>query len=123
MHQLIERWIRPALIFWTILLFILSVMPGKMLPSVKFDLWQPDKLGHAVFYAIFAILIYFGSNQKFKSWRKRQILAWTVAFGYGLLMEFIQWAFFPDRFFEWADAIANGIGALFGILSIKLFNQ
>jgi len=34
-------------------------------------------------------------------------------------MEILQFAFFPGRYFEWSDIIANALGALAGMILIK----
>jgi VanZ family protein len=34
-------------------------------------------------------------------------------------MEILQFAFFPGRYFEWSDIIANALGALVGMILIK----
>jgi VanZ family protein len=40
--------------------------------------------------------------------------AFLVAIGFGALMETVQFGFFPDRYFEILDLIANIIGSICG---------
>jgi len=80
------------------------------------DYLAPDKLAHAIVYGIFsylAIRAYSADNQVLS---KHLILAVLVTSGYGVLMELIQGNFFPQRFFEVPDIIANIIGSLIGVL-------
>ncbi len=79
------------------------------------DYLAPDKLAHAVVYGILsylAIRAYSADNQVL--WKHLAIVA-ILASGYGILMEIIQGTFFPHRFFEVPDIIANIIGSLVGI--------
>jgi len=39
------------------------------------------------------------------------------------VMEVVQYAFFPDRYFEFWDIVANIIGALAALLLLKLINH
>lgn len=39
---------------------------------------------------------------------------------YGLLLELAQYSFFPNRYFEWIDALANVLGVILGFLVFKL---
>ncbi|MCE2821188.1 MAG: VanZ family protein [Bacteroidota bacterium] len=103
-----ERTVKyiPALV-WLIFITILSTGPGVPLPEVK--LITTDKLAHAAAYAVLCWLT-------LGIWRKAgfaQIL-WTVLFctGYGTLMEWVQGTFYPNRFFEYYDMLANTAGAI-----------
>lgn len=109
----------PAFI-WLIIVTALSVMPGVPLP--KFNLFSADKLGHAGAYAVLAWLMFRG----FKTANGRAangpeiLVIFALAAGYGVFMEFIQGTFFPTRFFEVDDMIANAIGAALAIPFRKL---
>lgn len=100
----------PALL-WLVFITGLSVLPSVPLP--KFDLFSPDKLGHAAAYGLLVWLILWGWH-KAKRTITRSTAAWVALFatGYGVLMEFVQGAFIPGRFYEYDDMIANAIGAL-----------
>lgn len=90
---------------------ILSVLPNVQLP--KFELVASDKLGHAVAYGTLTWLALRGLRRS--TGRMTSAGAWMTllfAIAYGVLMEFVQYAFVPGRFYEYDDMIANAFGAL-----------
>lgn len=93
-------------ILWWLAITWLSTRGGIPLPG--FHLLQTDKLAHAAAYALFAFLLLL-------SWWPTSKLAYLflylIVVGYGAIMEWVQFRFFPNRFFELDDMIANGIGA------------
>jgi len=100
---------------WLIAIVFLSTKGGVSMPS--FDLFQTDKLAHAGAYALLAGLILWGAarQQGADRIRWRHGLAVVLfASAFGALMEWVQFRFFPDRFFEYDDMLANAIGALAG---------
>lgn len=96
----------PALA-WLIAITILSTGPGVPLPEVK--LITTDKLAHAAAYAVLCWLI-------LRIWERAGLteILWIVFFcaGYGALMEWVQGTFYPNRFFEYYDMLANMVGAM-----------
>ncbi|MBL7795171.1 MAG: VanZ family protein [Saprospiraceae bacterium] len=98
---------------WLIAIVFLSTKGGVSMPS--FDLFQTDKLAHAGAYALLTGLILWGTTRRTGSARWIHGVA-TVLFAsaFGALMEWVQFRFFPDRFFEYDDMLANAIGALAG---------
>ena len=111
----------PAFI-WASIIFWLSAGPGVSLPESWSDFFAPDKVGHMIFYMILSILLLWGNQSREKSWNKRNafILVTICAF-YGLLLEIMQYAFFPSRYFEVLDIIANIIGSFTGLYLYKYF--
>ena len=114
----------PAILCGLIIL-ALSLMPGSSLPSFSFfDLFQPDKIGHFFAYGIFVSTLLYGFVQQAHPTKIINTTVFkAVIFGicYGIVIEIIQGAFFPSRNFEVLDIIANIIGCLVGVLSLKLF--
>lgn len=113
---------RPYLLafIWVLIVTALSVMPQVSLP--KFDLFSVDKLGHTGAYAIMAWLMFRGFRKatgRVALW-KEVVVIFCLCAGYGALMELIQGAFFPARFFEVDDMIANAFGAALAIPFRKL---
>ena len=84
-------------------------MPAIQLPETYLS---PDKLAHIVVYAIMTFLWLWGfaKANALTVATTRWIIFGCAAFG--CLMEIIQYAFFPHRFFEVGDNIANIIGCL-----------
>lgn len=116
-------WIRVVTLLWMITIFILSIMSGKQLPEIT---WvpSPDKWAHAAVYALLAAGVWYSTSGTTTSEQNRFVLAFAIAAGYGVGMEIIQYTFFPGRYFEVWDIVANIIGA-FGALIIlrKFFNH
>lgn len=117
---MIKKAYLPALL-WLLLVTVLSVSPG--VPAPKFNLFSTDKIGHACAYALLTWLLFRG----FKSANSRaangmeSLIIFGISTGYGILMEFVQGTFFPYRFFEIDDMIANGTGAL--IVTLLMFKR
>ncbi len=112
----------PALI-WLIIITFLSTQGGVSVPDFK--LIQMDKLGHATAYALLVWLLLFG-------WYRLgpNRVEWTVglsvflaASGYGVLMEFVQYSWFPNRHFEVDDMLANALGAATAWLTFDKLKQ
>jgi VanZ family protein len=112
----------PALL-WLITITYLSTQGG--IPAPEFNLIQMDKLGHAAAYALLVWLLLFGW---YRFGTKR--VDWTVglpvflaASGYGVLMEFVQYSWFPNRHFEVDDMLANALGAATAWLTFDTLKQ
>ncbi len=104
-------------IVWALIIFGLSIMPGVSLPAMSWmDYLAPDKLAHAIVYGIFSYLVIRAYSSDNQALSKHMILSVLITSGYGVLMELIQGNFFPQRFFEVPDIIANIIGSLIGVL-------
>jgi len=100
----------PALA-WLIIITILSTQGGVSMPA--FNLIQTDKLAHAAAYGLLVWLILFGWF-----WDRPGRMGWVAGFwvfsaatAYGAFMEFVQYSWFPNRFFEVDDMLANAVGA------------
>ncbi len=105
---------------WALLIFALSVMPGIQMPET---IVAPDKLGHLVVYGILNWLILNALRKSERFSEKTILLAFIGVSTYGILLEFVQWAFFPNRFFEVWDMIANIMGALTSIFLFKYIHH
>ena len=81
---------------------------------------SPDKLGHLAFYGILAWLL--ARAWRISAWPAWAGAAWTLAFGYGALLECVQ-AALPHRSFDYADALANALGAALGLWMFRLWLQ
>ncbi len=110
----------PAII-WGLIILYLSSGPGIQLPPSFWDFIAIDKVGHLVFYGVLAFLIAYGfykiGNQSIN--KKMLFISLIVSSIYGICLEFMQYSFFPNRFFEILDIIANISGSIIGILFFK----
>lgn len=113
---------------WALLIFILSSIspPSLRIPRL-FDLLEPDKVGHFVFYAILFFLLVRGTRLGDQSGKvspatRRTVFLITVA--YGGLIELYQGYLLTDRVADWVDFMANVIGAGIGAIITRLaWNQ
>ncbi len=112
-----KKFIYP--IFWGILIIILSGTPGKKMPS--FNVFQEDKIGHFGVYAIFAMLWIYSFLKSNMPFRNAAILAFLISAGLGMTMEWCQANLFVDRSFDYADELANCIGAAMGVAFFYFF--
>ena len=116
-----SRWIYGILAFlWAIVIFVLSTMPGNQLPKIEW-LMTPDKFGHAAVYGIFTFFLLKAGRFYFESVQKNKFFAAGIAILYGISMEIVQKTFFPYRYFEYSDIVANIIGVLLTLWIINLF--
>lgn len=99
---------------WLLFITGLSVMPGVQLPS--FQLFSADKLAHAFVYGVLTWLL-LRSYTRIGPGRAGilpQVVICGISVFYGILMEFVQYAFIPGRFYEIDDMLANAFGCLIG---------
>lgn len=122
MMNKIQLWrvvkaVGPALVWLGVITFFST---RGTVPMPKFNLLQVDKLGHAGCYGLLVWLMLWGYRRLQDDVRKTDfrtgLRAFVLATGYGVLMEFVQYAFFPGRFYELDDMLANAIGAGIGWL-------
>ena len=104
---------------WAIVIFYLSTTAGPQLPRIDW-LMAPDKFGHAGAYGILAGGLFFSLRPYFQASKRVYYWPFIVAVSYGATMEWIQYSFFPDRYFEFWDIVANIIGAFGALLLLKI---
>ncbi len=71
-----------------------------------------DKVQHFLAYACLGVLWSFAFRQNGYSAGLR---LWGMLFALGAALEVMQWAFYPNRYFEFGDMLANGLGAFAGV--------
>ena len=109
----------PALI-WALIILVLSAKAEINLPESIFDFIAMDKLGHFGIYGILTGIILWGNHKSGLPLNKNTgITAILVSGVYGISMELMQYYFFPGRYFEYLDIIANIIGAICGFALFK----
>ena len=107
------RWLLPTAIVATAAVVALSLGNAPQLPGGLFDFEGADKLKHCLAYGTLGVL-WAGWLSPKRAAQAGLLLA--ALFALGALLEVLQWAFYPDRYFEFADMLANGVGAVLGIL-------
>ncbi|ODT35092.1 MAG: hypothetical protein BGN92_04335 [Sphingobacteriales bacterium 41-5] len=123
MKKILHGW-WPA-IAWLAIVIILLVLPGSAFPQ---EVWpseiQPDKVVHVV---LFAILVWTFCRAFYEK-RPSSNLVYTfiiitiTSILFGLIMEYVQKNFIPNRSFDEGDLIADAIGAVAGyIISCWLY--
>ena len=111
----------PA-ILWSIVIFILCSTPGKSFPSTDWMRWfNFDKWVHAFLYFVLLCLCYFGYRKYAnKEWGTMFLVSLIFCVCYGVGIELFQAFFLPDRSGDAPDAVANSMGSVFAILSIRI---
>jgi VanZ family protein len=107
----------PAII-WAAVIFGMSIGPSIQLPETAIS---PDKIGHLIAYGILTLLIIKALEKKEKLSSKTGNLTVLTVSIYGIALEIVQWAFFPNRYFEVWDMVANFLGSLLCYLAFKIF--
>ncbi|QNL21505.1 VanZ family protein [Hyphobacterium sp. CCMP332] len=104
-------------IVWAIIVSSIILIPGGSLPNLEFfNLLGFDKLVHFFAFALLSLLMIVGFNKQYSDGCYHFNIYYLTIFSlisYGALLEFIQ-QYIPDRNFEIWDAVANGLGVIFG---------
>jgi len=106
----------PA-ILWSAVILVLSSGPSLQLPADVREIKGLDKLGHFAAYSVLSFLLLLGFH---RSGRRHPLTAILLSVLFGLGMELMQYAFFPHRYFEWWDVLANTLGTLAGYGVFKI---
>lgn len=119
--MIIKPFLPAAL--WLAIITYLSVTPNVQLPRLEW--FSADKLAHAAAYAMLTGLLLWGFRRKESRSPNRgeMFLSFGLAAGYGAFMEWIQGTFFPYRFFEYDDMLANAAGAFLVVMIHRLFQN
>ncbi len=105
-------------IFWTCAVIAIHAIPGQEIPIPYWDLFEFDKVVHLI---IFMILSFSWANGIFKQSASYKLkvhgikLILVFSLMLGLVLEMMQNAIFVNRYFQWPDVIADGIGSILGI--------
>lgn len=101
---------------WTLIIIHLSTGPGVQIPFTWENIIGIDKLGHLFFYLVHTILLYWAFEKLgvFNSSQKRKWISFLLSAILGISLEVVQFSFYPNRYFEILDIIANIIGSYLG---------
>ncbi len=108
----------PA-IAWFIISTILLCLPGSKLPKIEWlnKIWF-DKWVHIIIFAIMVILWCRPIAKKtlpVSALKKNFLFLSLVWLIYGIMMEWVQLKFIPNRSFDKGDILAGAIGCLVGL--------
>jgi VanZ family protein len=109
----------PAII-WACVILYLSAFPG---PQIELDLWlAQDKINHSTAYGLLSILIAWKNIKNQERLSRNFFLIVLITSGtYGILMEIMQYLFFPNRYFDYSDMVANLLGSFFGLIAVQIY--
>lgn len=79
-----------------------------------------DKIEHGFAYFVLVTSFMFAFRKAEILDIKRSYYLLIGASAYGFLLELVQYTFFPNRYFEWIDALANVLGVIIGFMVFKL---
>jgi VanZ family protein len=108
---------------WSLIILVLSLVPGKELPEVH--IFQVDKLVHFFFFSVLMVLTSYGIY-KFNFLKKTilgpVLVGFIYSFGLGILIEILQ-QYVPGRSFSYADMLANSIGVGMGYVFFRIIRK
>lgn len=73
-------------------------------------------MAHCAAYFTLASLLLWGLRRSHRLGAGPALWSMLLCCGYGIALEVVQYTFFPDRFFEVRDIIANIIGSFASVL-------
>ncbi len=114
-----KKFLYIPLGFYWLLIFILTSIPGKIVPEI---FGVSDKLKHFGAYFLLSVLLSFSLHlqKKILQLSKKWIFfALLITSTYGLFDEVHQ-IFIPGRYFDWWDFVADVVGSLLGILLVRI---
>jgi len=106
---------------------ILLTLPGSAFP--KEDIFSKIYFDKWVHIGLFSLLVFLWNYWLMKRKRPRNylrpfIVVSLLALAYGIIMEYVQKWYIPNRSFDTGDIIADGVGAAIGLLaSIYLYKK
>jgi len=113
-RKLTRRKLYPTL--WTILTVVLLCLPGSALPSGGlFSIKHLDKVAHIVLFGGIVLLwgFFLYQRQKFKTrWLELVVLITAGNIVFGIIMEYIQRDYIPNRSFDVGDILADAAGSI-----------
>lgn len=110
-------------LFWTAVITIACLVSVSDVPNVDLGVENADKLVHFTFYAVFAILWFFYLKLYVTNHTKLYLFVFIFSVSFGIMIEICQSIFTETRQADVIDAVANTLGAFFGLLLVKLYNN
>jgi glycopeptide antibiotics resistance protein len=106
---------------WALLIMFVCLVSPKYIPVVKFDLFSPDKIAHALLFGILCLFLIWGLNKNNFLTHKNMLLLTLSTIGYGAIIEFLQMISRNGRQADIDDIIANSFGALLIYLFYSIY--
>lgn len=124
-QRLCRNWYFPLL--WTFIILALLVLPGAIIPgNGLFGIKNFDKVAHVILFGGFVLFwAIFSWNRKKneKSWLLSLFIITLISIAIGVIMEFVQRKYIPNRSFDigdiWADVAGSVAVAILLLLSGK----
>jgi len=107
-------------LLWTTLVIVLSLVSFSKFPKVSLMPGFTDKITHFVFY--FGFVFLWGNAFLLKTQNRKNVLlkVFLTAVLTGGLIEVLQETLTQNRTFDWLDILANSLGALIGIIALRI---
>jgi drug/metabolite transporter (DMT)-like permease len=124
LKSLFKKWVIP--VTWTLIIQVLLCLPGSAFPkSDLFDIPHLDKIVHIILFGGFVgswCYYLFLKNISASRLKSLFFIVFLIAMANGIILEFIQRDYIPNRSFEEGDIIADIIaaGIAYGICNLKL---
>ncbi len=112
-----ERKFLIIAIFWTAVITWLSLVSFEKVPSVSISIPGKDKVVHFFFYFFFVFLWTKALDLRE---RKQQMIVLFIAIIYGIIIEVFQDVFTSTRTADFLDVVANSIGAISGLVFLRV---
>ncbi|AXY77164.1 hypothetical protein D3H65_25685 [Paraflavitalea soli] len=119
MRSLLQKLCAKKLlpIIWTIITIVLLCLPGSSIPGdgIVFNIPNFDKIVHVILFG--GIVLLWGAHyvfrpEKLQGWQKLIILLAILSTALGIVLEYVQFYFIPQRSFDKYDIVADASGAI-----------
>lgn len=114
----------PGLL-WTIIIGVLTLVPGNYIPKVSsfLDWLSPDKLAHLFLFGIYTLLLCVGFSRQLKSSlisRYPMIISFGTGMVFAFFTEMMQAYVVPGRNGNVYDFLADTLGCFLGLIIWKI---
>lgn len=108
-------------LLWALISLVACGINGQSLPKLTFTLIGIDKLAHFMLFGMQSFLLIY-AHQKGRAnldWIHVHV-AVAIGIAYGVFIEFLQYAVFINRSYDYADMVADAIGSLSCYIFVKI---
>ena len=110
-------------VLWSLIILVLSLMPGDRIPDLTLTWISPDTLAHLIMYSILSWSLLLGFIKREKKMNQSIIRLYggviLAGFLFGTAIEIIQGTLIYRRHFDVVDIVANFFGTIFGAITFK----